>query len=434
MAEDELDELVTECPNCSTRFRVNESQLEIASGRVRCGACLTVFDGAEHLLLGSDEPPAEESDADLDQLLDELSESVEDDADRSADVDDLGDEFDSEDGPDASEDGPDVSEDGPDVSEDGPDVSEDGPDVSEDERDVSEDAADEPIEDEPADAESTGEPAEIGGTDAQAQEPKEPEEQGRLDDGQSPDVGDEEPEAWDDEIWGAFGEDASEPGQTVDAGTNQDDVAEAEPAMEASAQGSIGQEVVVAGLPENEIWAIQEESDDDEQSLPYLGDLDVETKSSRRWWVRLILVVAVLGLVAQVLWYQSDNWSRDPDMRPYYETICEWLDCELPVISAPEQIRSQNLVVRSHPEVRGALIVDALVVNNAPHPQPFPVVELTFTTIDGNLVAGRRFKPDEYLAGELDGATLLPSLTPVHITLEIEDPGAEAVNYRISFR
>ena len=144
-------------------------------------------------------------------------------------------------------------------------------------------------------------------------------------------------------------------------------------------------------------------------------------------------MVAVLGLVAQVVWYQSDNWSRDPDMRPYYETICEWLDCELPLISAPEQIRSQNLVVRSHPEVRGALIVDALVVNNAPHPQPFPVVELTFTTIDGKLVAGRRFKPDEYLAGELDGATLLPSLTPVHITLEIEDPGAEAVNYRVSF-
>ena len=409
MAEDELDELVTECPNCSTRFRVNESQLEIASGRVRCGACLTVFDGAEHLLFGSDEPPAEESDADLDQLLDELSESVEDDADRSADVDDLGDEFDSEDGPDVSEDGPDVSE----------------------------DAADEPIEDELVDAERTEEAPEIGGTDAQAQEPEEPEEpeeQDRLDDGQSPDVGDEEPEAWDDEIWGAFGEDAAEPGQTVDAGASQDDVAEAKPAMEASAQGSIGHEVVVAGLPENEIWASQEESDDDEQSLRYLGDLDVETKSSRRWWVRLILVVAVLGLVAQVVWYQSDNWSRDPDMRPYYETICEWLDCELPVISAPEQIRSKNLVVRSHPEVRGALIVDALVVNNAPHPQPFPVVELTFTTIDGKLVAGRRFKPDEYLAGELDGATLLPSLTPVHITLEIEDPGAEAVNYRISFR
>ena len=151
-------------------------------------------------------------------------------------------------------------------------------------------------------------------------------------------------------------------------------------------------------------------------------------------WIGLIMVVAILGLIAQVLWYQSDNWSRDPDIRPYYEQICAWLGCELPVIRAPQQIQPSNLVVRSHPDVPGALVVDALVVNNASFPQPFPVVELTFTTVDGNLVAGRRFHPDEYLGGDLVGATMLPSKTPVHITLEIEDPGPDAVNYFMKFR
>ena len=42
--------LVTECPNCQTRFRVNKEQLDIANGRVRCGACLSVFDGESYLL------------------------------------------------------------------------------------------------------------------------------------------------------------------------------------------------------------------------------------------------------------------------------------------------------------------------------------------------------------------------------------------------
>ncbi|MYF29665.1 MAG: DUF3426 domain-containing protein [Gammaproteobacteria bacterium] len=39
--------LISECPSCQTRFRVTEEQLAVADGRVRCGACLAVFDGRE---------------------------------------------------------------------------------------------------------------------------------------------------------------------------------------------------------------------------------------------------------------------------------------------------------------------------------------------------------------------------------------------------
>ena len=37
--------LISECPACRTRFQVTEEQLSAAEGRVRCGACLTVFQG-----------------------------------------------------------------------------------------------------------------------------------------------------------------------------------------------------------------------------------------------------------------------------------------------------------------------------------------------------------------------------------------------------
>ena len=73
MAEDAMEPLVTQCPHCKTRFRVTPAQLNIAGGRVRCGACLAVFTGTEHLVLAN-EPPAqrESADAALDALLDEL--------------------------------------------------------------------------------------------------------------------------------------------------------------------------------------------------------------------------------------------------------------------------------------------------------------------------------------------------------------------------
>lgn len=42
------------CPGCETRFRVTDAQLAVANGRVRCGACLTVFDCSD--LIARPEP------------------------------------------------------------------------------------------------------------------------------------------------------------------------------------------------------------------------------------------------------------------------------------------------------------------------------------------------------------------------------------------
>ena len=414
MAEDELDPLVTECPSCGTRFRVNETQLEIAGGRVRCGACLTVFDGTAYLLFDSGEPQPEQPETALDELLDELSNAAEDDSVHAAEVDDVGDQSADEVFGDGSVDD-EVSGDGPSKT----DFADE--DVFEDEL-----IGDELIEDEPA-----GDGAEVDG----AFQTEVPVEQDDANLGDDVDL----PVAWDEGIWGAFS-DANDarvvpvPEADVDASEDAEDASEdADDASETREENSVGREVALVGLPENEIWPVTQLSAEAELR-PYLGDLEAEPKPPKRWWIGLIIAVAILGLVAQVLWYQSDNWSRDPDMRPYYEQVCDWLGCELPVIRAPQQIQPSNLVVRSHPDVPGALVVDALVVNNASFPQPFPIVELTFTTVDGNLVAGRRFHPDEYLGGDLNGATMLPSKTPVHITLEIEDPGPDAVNYFMKFR
>lgn len=50
----ESQPLIAECPSCQTRFRVTEEQLAVADGRVRCGACLAVFDGREAEVRGEE--------------------------------------------------------------------------------------------------------------------------------------------------------------------------------------------------------------------------------------------------------------------------------------------------------------------------------------------------------------------------------------------
>ena len=78
--------LITECPNCHTRFRVGESQLQMAHGRVRCGACLAVFGGIDHLILEESAASPElqgESDG-LDSVLAELEVSAKTSTDSEA--------------------------------------------------------------------------------------------------------------------------------------------------------------------------------------------------------------------------------------------------------------------------------------------------------------------------------------------------------------
>ena len=88
-------------------------------------------------------------------------------------------------------------------------------------------------------------------------------------------------------------------------------------------------------------------------------------------------------------------------------------------------------MVRSHPDYANALIVDAILFNEARYPQPFPELELSFSALNGAPVASRRFSPAEYLRGDLINMDTMPVNTPLHISLEIVDPGEQAVNYNL---
>ena len=147
-----------------------------------------------------------------------------------------------------------------------------------------------------------------------------------------------------------------------------------------------------------------------------------------------MVLLAIVLLAAQVMYLQFDTWAKNPDIRPIYEWLCPRLHCQLPVLRSLDEIRSKNLVVRANPDVPGELMVDALIVNQARFEQPFPVIELRFSSMEGRPIAARRFKPEEYLAGELKGATMFAPMTPVHIALSVEDPGTDAVSYYIQFR
>ena len=432
MSEPTLEPLVTECPSCETRFRVSETQLEVAEGRVRCGACLTVFQATEHLLWESSENTPEDVQRTLDEVLSDLDAETDlapnaastadqevEDADQE--VEDADQEVEDADGPVDeivlvaldTEEMPEldlVKRHGAEVERHGAEVTHQGAEV----------AADEPPEqtdDEGLDALAVDEEAELASLE-------------KLDQialglpGREPEgVAEAEPIPTEDtlEIRSSDEVDLTDYPDIADAfgdlATTIGEVDEAEEVDEPAVEVDAREDHAEPGFDPVDRHMILE-----------------DVPERRRGWIGIGVVVAVVALGAQVLWYQFERWTRDPELRFIYEMVCDVAGCELPVMRSLPDIITTNLVVRTHPDIDGALIVDALILNEASFAQPFPVVELRFSRIDGQLAAARRFEPVEYLSGELRGATQMQVMTPVHIALEIEDPGPDAVNYVMLFR
>lgn len=142
--------------------------------------------------------------------------------------------------------------------------------------------------------------------------------------------------------------------------------------------------------------------------------------------------IALITFFVQLAYYNFDSWGRSTQFRPYYAHICRITGCTLPILQDLSRVKVDNMIVIAHPKTQGMLLVDATLHNRASFDQYFPTLLLTFTSLSGELVSKHVFPPKEYVGGELAGKNLMPSKRPIHITLEINDPGEEAVNYQIS--
>jgi hypothetical protein len=158
-------------------------------------------------------------------------------------------------------------------------------------------------------------------------------------------------------------------------------------------------------------------------------------KSKWRTVIWSLIVVTLAGiLIAQVTWFQFDRLSAIPELRPLYEKGCQLAGCHLKPLIDISSVQSRKLVVRTNPEDRTQLLVDAVIINRADFEQPFPAIALTFSNLNGDVVAQSVFTPSEYLADKGDNLDIMPKETPVRIAISIRDPGRDAVNYNIQFR
>ena len=365
---------LTRCPYCQTRFRVTPRQIEAARGRVRCGHCLYVFNALEH---AQEEPSAPSSDTDPrpDTRDDEL-------------VFDDNPEEDAEEGRYA---GPEESEED-EFSEDF--LSLDAGDRSGFRSELDDFGSRDKLADDESWAESLLEELEsepeTPPADSPAHQPQ-PAPDPVQPSSQPTSTEAAPPEELDDLDFDA----ASEPPPTADSYQTPD-------------WSSLRVEPIVAAKPDR--W---------------------------RWLRRLTWLAGTAGMVAllvyQLGWYRFEQLALYEPTRPWYEQACEWFGCELPPLTAPDQLEPQQLVVRSHPDMANALLLELTIVNEAEFEQPWPALALSFSNLNNDVVAQRVFQPSAYLADAEATRGRIPAGQGRRIRLGLQDPGKDAINYRIDF-
>ncbi len=149
--------------------------------------------------------------------------------------------------------------------------------------------------------------------------------------------------------------------------------------------------------------------------------------SSAPWAIGNILLM--LALILQVAYFTRDELAKDPTFRPWLVQMCEFAKCTL---AQPFDIRQIEIIgrdVRTHPTARKALIASTTIINNANFVQPYPLLTLVFSNINGTLLAQRRFMPREYLSSNIDISSGMTPNLPIQVELKLVDPGKAAVNY-----
>jgi predicted Zn finger-like uncharacterized protein len=119
-----------------------------------------------------------------------------------------------------------------------------------------------------------------------------------------------------------------------------------------------------------------------------------------------------------------------PDLRPLLESLCDLLDCDIPLPHKAELVSIEASDLHPDPQRKALLVLAAALKNRAPFAQAYPHLELTLTDTQDQPMLRKVLAPSEYLAPGTDERAGFAANGDLAVGLWIEAvPGASG--YRL---
>lgn len=149
------------------------------------------------------------------------------------------------------------------------------------------------------------------------------------------------------------------------------------------------------------------------------------------WALGCLALIVILA--AQLAWAKRVALLQNPQTRTWATRVCDTIDCHLPPIRDVAKLELLSRDIRPDPRTTGALVITATLRNNANFRQPWPIVTVELSDLDGKPVAMRRFRPAEYMPDAARRAAGMAAGATAAVAFEVADPGKNAVNFQFSF-
>jgi predicted Zn finger-like uncharacterized protein len=173
-----------------------------------------------------------------------------------------------------------------------------------------------------------------------------------------------------------------------------------------------------------------------ETSVPKIIADDVsnlDSESTKINPVKWLALFASLALVAALSLQIIAAVKLDLIPQQYHSKLCHWVTCTIETPRALNKIEVLNRSIYTHPTEKQALMVTVTIINRADFAQPYPLIQLRFLNIAGDVIAARQFAANHYLRDEWTSKKLMESALPLSIRLEVQDVGEEVVSYDFDF-
>ncbi len=165
--------------------------------------------------------------------------------------------------------------------------------------------------------------------------------------------------------------------------------------------------------------------------LPLMSEFPLAPKRRRlptAVWLAGSLLLALL-LFSQTAYFFAAELARDARLRPWLAQYCEQLGCSLRAPGGTAAVELAQTSVAPHPRYENALRLRAVLVNRTAMAQPYPLLEVSLTDSEGNMLARRAFTAAQYLEAP-PGGTLAPAVATT-ARLDVTNADGKAVGYEI---
>lgn len=151
----------------------------------------------------------------------------------------------------------------------------------------------------------------------------------------------------------------------------------------------------------------------------------------RQWLLGILNVLLLLALAVQLVHWQRETLLAHGSAGPWLRKAYTLVGIDPGIAADAALLRVARTEVSSHPESPRALLLTAILENEAARAQPWPELYVDLQDRWGESVGARYFQPAEYLRNPEQANKPMQARMRAAIRLEVIDPGNEAVGFKL---